>query len=115
MKLFSMLALALGLVMATVSPILATTATIETTAPLRDHAKESIKTALLTAVKTAFTGAVAMGLPWVRINQTLVSDDAVVVQILATDTEPQTGRGGQTPGTDTQPGPDVDQLSESEL
>jgi len=112
---FSWLALALALVLAASSPSIATVAMIETTAPLQDHAEESVRIALLTAVEAAVTSAVAMGLPWVRISQALVLEDAVGVQILATDTDPEAGTNEETPGPDAEPGAGADEASEYKL
>jgi hypothetical protein len=67
--------------------------TIETTSPLKDHAEESIRVSIEAAVRDAVTSAIAIGLPWIRMGRALVLEDAVMVQILATDTDPETGTG----------------------
>jgi len=95
MRRFSWLALALLLVLGVASPAVARLATIETTAPLQDHAEQSIKTAFKEALQTAVRGAVAMGLSWVKISRALVLQDIVTVQILATDTKPEGEEGGE--------------------
>ena len=69
-------------------PAFARIAAIETSAPLSDHSDEAIEAALTQAVVVAVRGAVAMGLPWVRVRQAVVVEDVVTVQIVATDTEP---------------------------
>ncbi len=115
MRRSSRVALTLALVLATATPSLATVAAIATTAPLQNHSEESVKSALLAAVEAAVTGAAAMGLPWVQISKTLILEDAVAVQILATDTDPRSGNNEETPGTNTQPGASSDQFSESEF
>jgi hypothetical protein len=107
MRRFSLLALVLALVMTTTSSSIATVSTIETRAPLQDHAEESVRIALLSAVEAALTGAVAMGLVWVRISQALVLEDAVAVQILATDMDPEPGTGEEGPGSDSESSADV--------
>jgi hypothetical protein len=68
---------------------MASVATFEATAPLRDHAAHSISQAFLEAVNTAVTSAAARGFSWVRISRMIVSDDLVAVQLLATDTTPE--------------------------
>jgi hypothetical protein len=75
-------------VLLTVSPVWARVATIETTAPLRDHAEQSVNAAFQDAVQTAMRGAIAMGLSWVKINRAIVLENMVTVQLLATDTDP---------------------------
>ena len=92
------LALTLMLVVSIASPALGRVATIETTAPLQDHAEQSIKTALTEAIATALKGALAMGFSWVRVSQALVLGDLVTVQILATDMESEVeGEGEEVP------------------
>lgn len=115
MRRFSWLALSLALVAATASPGAATVATIATTVPLLDHEEQSVSDALQAAVKAAVTGAIAMGLPWVRMNQALVLEDAVAVQILATDTEPEPGTGADEWEPDTEAGTRADPPPEAEL
>jgi hypothetical protein len=68
---------------------------IETAAPLKDHAEPSIQAAFKEALQTAMRGAVAMGLPWVKVSRTLVLEDMVTVQLLATDTKPEGEDGGE--------------------
>jgi hypothetical protein len=112
MRPLTCLAASLLLVLWVASPGSARVATIQTTAPLQDHAELSVKTALKEAVDAAVKGAVAMGLQWVQISRALVFEDAVAVQILATDTAPE-------PDMEESPNPDADldsdQPSETEL
>ncbi len=89
------LILTLLLVLSVASPVWAREAMIETTAPLQDHAEQSIKTALTDALETAMKGALAMGFAWVQIGKAVVLEDAVSVQLLATDSEPEAA-GGHT-------------------
>ena len=98
---------ALLLVLGMASPGLARVAAIETTAPLSDHAEQSVRAALEEAVNTAVKGAVAMGLRWFKISKALVLEDLVTVQILATDTasEPE-GEGTPEPENDLETAPD---------
>jgi hypothetical protein len=98
---------ALLLVLGMASPGLARVAAIETTAPLSDHAEQSVRAALEEAVNTAVKGAVAMGLRWFKISKALVLEDLVAVQILATDTasEPE-GEGTPEPENDLETAPD---------
>jgi hypothetical protein len=83
------LTLTLLVVLLMVSPAWARVAAIETTAPLQDHAEQSINAALQDALETAMKGALAMGLPWVKISRALVLENVVTVQLLATDTDPE--------------------------
>jgi hypothetical protein len=77
-------------------------ASIQTTAPLQDHAEQSIQAALKEAAETAVKGAAAMGLSWVRLVGTAVLDDMVAVQILASDTKPE-GERTEPEGEGTEP------------
>jgi len=101
MRRLGRLALLLLLALAVASPALAGVATIETTAPLPDHSEQSIRMAFRTAVETAVRGAMAMGLPRVQLRQAVVLEDAVAVQILATDMEPD----AETPEPDPDEAP----------
>ena len=112
MRRFRALALALTLALAPATPSAATVATIATTVPLQDHQQRSIDAALRTALKATIAGATAMGLPWVRINHALVLEDAVAVQILATDTV--LGPDGAQEGPETDGGADSETGAPSE-
>jgi hypothetical protein len=98
MRPLSWLALTFLVGVSVASPAWARVATIETTAPLQDHAEQSIKTAFEEAVETAVRGAVAMGLSWVKLGRTQVLENMVTVQILATDTDPQGEEGSRPDG-----------------
>lgn len=102
MRSLSRFALTSLVVLLMVSPVWARVATIETTAPLRDHAEQSVDAALQDAVETALRGAVAMGLSWVKINRALVLENMVTVQLLATDRDPE---GEEISWQGGQPGP----------
>lgn len=114
MRPLAYLAAALLLVLWVASPGLARVATIETTAPLQDHAELSVKAAIQEAVDAAVKGAVAMGLHWVQISKAFVFEDAVAVRILATDTAPEAGME-EAPDTNADPGVGSDQPSGSDL
>ena len=105
---FCWLVLGLVLVLAPASPSAATVIEIERTAPLRDHTEASLRGALEAAVTAAITDAVAMGLPWVRMNYVRFFETAVAVRIFATDVDPaaETGDDAWEPGAD--PGPPTD-------
>jgi hypothetical protein len=108
MRRFRWLALGLVAVLATASPGGAVVATIVTTAPLPDRSEQSVEAAFHDAVRAAVTEAVAMGLPWVLFSHALVLEDAVRVEILATDAAPDAGRGQEEPGSDREPRASVD-------
>jgi hypothetical protein len=74
-------------------------AAIETTAPLDDQSEGAVKSAIATAVQTAARGAVAMGLPWVRIKSAYVRDGYVGVQVFAMARPPDdpTDESGDAP------------------
>ena len=97
MRRFTWFTFALLLIVGAAAPSDATVATIATTAPLEDHEEQSVNAALRTAVQAAMAGAAAMGLPWVQISRALVLDDAVAVQILATDEDPELDTGEDAP------------------
>ena len=113
MRPFTCIAAALLLVLLAASPSLARVATIQTTAPLQDHAEPSVKAAFKEAVDAAVKGAMAMGLQWVQISKAFVLEDAVAIQILATDTDPQAGK--ETPDSDADPGAGSDRQLESDM
>ncbi len=96
-------ALILGLMFVVASPAIARVAAIETTAPLGDHSKTSIEDAVTQALRTAVRGAMAMGLPWVRIRQALVFSDMVSVQIVASDSELDDEDAEQSPDEKAMP------------
>jgi hypothetical protein len=103
MRRFRWLALGLVAVLAMASPGDAVVATIVTTAPLPDHSERSVEAAFHDAVRAAVTEAMAMGLPWVQFSHALVLEDAVRVEILATDAAPDAGAGQEEHGSDTAP------------
>jgi hypothetical protein len=83
-------------------------AAIETTASLEDDSEASVKDAMSSAVKAAFRGALAMGLPWVRIAGAYVRPGYVGVKVLATaqppdGTDGNDGGPGKTPDSENTP------------
>jgi hypothetical protein len=115
MRRLTSLCLASALVIAVALPVAAKMAAIETTAPLRDHEEQSVKTALREAVRSAVTGALAMGLPWVQLRRVVVLDNAVTVQVLATDTDPKGETGDEVPAPDGEVPPGVDEPARTEF
>ena len=115
MRRFSWLGLAVPLIVAPASPSAATVATIATTAPLEDHRDQSVNAAFRAALKAAVAGATAMGLPWVRISRAFVLDDAVAVQILATDENLEPGTGEEAPDSDNESDADVPAPTEGKI
>ncbi|MBP1779158.1 MAG: hypothetical protein H6Q86_5169 [candidate division NC10 bacterium] len=109
MRRFTWFTFALLLIVGAAAPSDATVATIATTAPLKDHQEQSVNAALRAAVQTAVAGAAAMGLPWVQISRALVLDDAVAVQILATDEDPEADAGKDAPDPENES--DADSLA----
>jgi hypothetical protein len=67
------------------SPASARVATIRTTAPIVDPSEVSIQTALVEAVEAATRGALAMGLPHVRLSQAVLLPGSVLVEVIASD------------------------------
>jgi len=84
---FGRLAVVALLVAAVASPGLARMATIEATAPLRDHSERSVQAALVAAVGRAIDRAMALGFSRIAIGRAFVLKDRVSVQILASDTD----------------------------
>jgi hypothetical protein len=81
--------LAFGLLVCSGQPsALADGALIQTTAPLADRSEESVKAAVTAAIGKAMRGASAMGFAWVELRDAQLSGNEVVVQILATDEDP---------------------------
>ncbi len=106
MRSLAYLAAVLALLLLGPSPALARVAMIETAAPIKDQSQDSVKAALKEAVDTAAKGAVAMGLPWVQIQDARVLEDAVAIQVLATDEPPQQAdKNPNAPGPQGTPGP----------
>ncbi len=98
MRTLNSLVLAFFLVLCVGSPALARMASIQTTAPLQDHAEQSIQAAIKEAVETAVRGAAAMGMSWVRLGRAMVLEDMVAVQIIASDSKPE----GEPPASEDQ-------------
>ena len=63
-------------------------ALIETTAPLLDDSRDAVSTAVVSAIEKAVRGASAMGFAWVELRAAQVLGHEVVIQILATDDDP---------------------------
>lgn len=85
-------------------------AAIETTAVPEDESEASVKDAIASAVKAAFRGALAMGLPWVQIAGAYVRPGYVGVKVLATAQPPDRSEGnaesGDTPEETPAPRPE---------
>jgi hypothetical protein len=100
--------LALGLLamlgaLALAWPAGARVAAIETSAPLDDHSEDAVMAAVRQAVVTAVRGAVAMGLPWIRLRDAAVTGDQVTVVVVATDVEPDDDETESDPEAETRP------------
>ena len=70
------------------APTHAGEALIEATAPLADHSRESIEAAVTAAIDKAVRGASAMGFAWCELRDAQLAGNWVIVQILATDEDP---------------------------
>ena len=100
------LMVAVLLVQAIAAPSFARVATIQTSASPANHSDASVKAAVNEAIYTAVRGAVPMGFPTLQMNQVLLLDDAVVVEILAVETDVEDGEldgFGPQAGADTEP------------
>ena len=84
-------ALTLLLVVSVASPGLARMAMIETTVAIENHSEQSVKIAIMAAVEAAARGAIAMGLPWIQLRRAFVLDDAVLIQVFASDPKREGG------------------------
>ena len=80
--------LALGLMTGVPRMAQADSALIQTTAPLLDGSEDAVKVAVVSAVEKAMRGASAMGFAWVQLKGAQVLGQDVIVQILATNDEP---------------------------
>jgi len=67
------------------APVSARVVRMETTIALQDQSEPAIKQALKEAFETAVRGALAMGLPRVRVDGARVLPDAVILATVATD------------------------------
>ena len=68
-----------------VSPAWARTVRFETAVNLTDRSEPAIKQALMQAFDTSMRGAVAMGLPHIRVDRIQVLQGSVVLAMIATD------------------------------
>ena len=107
---FACLALAFG-TLVTATPATSAppeVAAIEATAPLDDPSEESVKAALTVAVQRVARGALAMGLPWLRIERAYVRQDHVGVQATAMKTQPSEDDDAATmpPDQESAPAPE---------
>ena len=68
-----------------VSPASARVVRIQTAVALVDRSDPAIKQALMKAFDTSLRGAVAMGLPHIRVDEIEVLQDSVVLAMIATD------------------------------
>ena len=80
--------LAWGLITCAAQTARGDSALIETTAPLLDDSRDAVSTAVVSAIEKAVRGASAMGFAWVQLKDAQVLGREVVVQILATDDDP---------------------------
>jgi hypothetical protein len=107
--------LVLGLLVCGRAPTHAGEALIQTTAPLADRSQESIEAAVTAAIDKAVRGASAMGFAWCELRNAQLAGNWVIVQILATDEDPDQaeeidlGEEGDPTGDDETltPEPDV--------
>ena len=81
--------LVLGLIVGAAQTARGDSALIQTTAPLRDGSEDAVRMAVVTAIEKAMRGANAMGFAWVKLRGAQVLEHDVLVQILATDDEPE--------------------------
>ena len=72
---------------ALVTPAWARTVRIETTVPLTDHSEEGLNRAMKQAVAKSVQGATAIGMSRMRIDGAWVLPDALVLWMVATDSE----------------------------
>jgi hypothetical protein len=83
--------LVLGLILAAALPAVAAVVLVTAAAPLEDETEQSVQEALDLAVGIAVRDAVQMGLRPVRLTDAQVWGNQVVVEILATDVQPDDG------------------------
>jgi hypothetical protein len=83
--------LVLGLILAAVSPVAAAVVLVTAAAPLEDESEQSVQAALDQAVGLAVRDAVLMGLRPVKLTDAQIWVNQVVVEILATDVQPDEG------------------------
>lgn len=88
-RMASGLTLALGLIVGSIRMASGDSALIQTTAPLTDGSDGALQVAVVTAVEKAIRGARAMGFAWIELRAAQVQGDEVVVQIMATDDNPE--------------------------
>ncbi len=68
-----------------VAPAAARVVRMETAVSLTDRSDPAIKQALMEAFETSMRGAIAMGLPRIRVDGVQVLPDHVVLAMIATD------------------------------
>jgi hypothetical protein len=81
----------LSLVLAVAAPASAAVVLVTSAAPLEDGSDQAIQAALDQAVGQAVRDAVQMGLRPVRLTDAQVWGNQVIVEILATDAQPDDG------------------------
>ena len=86
-------ALALGLIACAAQTAIGSSALIETAAPLFDDSEAAVKIAVVAAMDKAVRGATAMGFAWVQLQAAEVLGHEVVIQILASDEDPDEAGG----------------------
>src|SRR5262245_6191355 len=75
-----------GLLTMLVAPEFARVAMIETAVALADDSESALDAAIAEAVDTVARGAIALGLPHLRLTRATIVEHTVVIGILATDT-----------------------------
>jgi hypothetical protein len=83
--------LVLGLILAAALPAAAAVVLVTAAAPLEDESDQSVQAALDQAVGLAVRDAMLMGLRPVQLTDAQVWGNQVVVEILATDVQPDDG------------------------
>jgi hypothetical protein len=84
----------LGAVLVPAGPAWARTVRLEATAPLQGASDPAIERALTSALDRCVRRATAMGLAWIWLDNAAVLENKVVVQMVATDEEPDEGQEG---------------------
>ena len=96
MRILAALMLALLTALATASPASARVVLMEASVTLEDHTAPAIEQAIRRALNMVASGALAMGLSSMRLDDARVLEDIVIVSVVASDEEvdePNDGNG----------------------
>ena len=82
------------------SPAWARIVNLEVTAPVPDPSDASIERALQNALDGCVRQATALGLPWIRLRDAVLTGSQITLQVVATDEADEAGKQNMVPTWD---------------